>query len=102
MNSPDEAAIAKVAVPCSWCNDEVYPTKLDDETPDIPPPGSFVICTSCAMPMVWSASGNPRRPLSHEWSQLNRRDDVTELRKAIFMASAHVSRGVHFHDRGLM
>jgi hypothetical protein len=51
------------------------------------------------MPMVWSASGNPRRPLEHEWAQLNRRQDVTELRKAVFMESAHIHRGVRFHDR---
>lgn len=99
MNSHEHDNANKVAVPCCWCDDTVYPTRLDDDAPEIPPPGSFVVCTSCAMPMVWSASGNPRRPLEHEWAQLNRRQDVTELRKAVFMESAHIHRGVRFHDR---
>lgn len=95
MNSADP-----LSVPCAWCNDECVPTRLDDTAPEIPPPGAFVICTSCAMPMVWSAIGNPRRPLEHEWAQLNRRDDVTELRKAVYMESAHIRRNVRFHEMG--
>ena len=96
----DEPATEPIAVPCPWCDSMVTPTPLTEGAPVIPPPGAPLICTECATPMIWTAVGNPRRPLEHEWARLNLDERVTEARKAIFMATANRTRGVQYKDFG--
>lgn len=89
---------------CPWCHTDNDAAIHTGETPRSPEPGDIGICYSCAMPMVYQEYGKPRSPSESEWATLNADDNITKVRRDVFINHAkmdevrHIQRGTTVVD----
>lgn len=92
-----EGATHHVPAPCPWCgepNDRALSTGEDDRPPRA---GDVGLCMSCIMPMIYQEVGKPRVPTDSEWMTINENDNITQLRREVFMSRASLEGSRHEH-----
>ena len=82
--------------PCPWCGEKHdCSLSLNEDQKATPGPGDVLVCQACACPAIVQEVGKPRRPTESEWKTLNADQNMTELRKSIFMMN---KGNVNYHD----
>jgi hypothetical protein len=92
--------------PCPWCNEKndasMWMGDVKEGEPKVEPkPGDVGICASCAMPMIYQEYGKPRPPVESEWMALNADDNITRIRRAVFMSNVKSGANVVYEDHDL-
>ena len=80
---------------CPWCETNNDAAIYTGEEARSPHPGDVGICATCAMPMVYQEFGKPRVPTEGEWGTLNDDDNITKVRRDVFMQNARMDRVTH-------
>lgn len=79
---------------CPWChaeNDASLSMRPDGED-HTPKTGDVGICAQCVMPLIYQEVGPPRVPTEGEWANINDDDNITKIRRELFMANAKIGK----------
>jgi len=105
MNSPNwmDDRVSRGDQTCPWCKEANDASMYigEQEGKVEPKPGDVGICASCAMPMIYQEFGTPRPPTESEWMALNADDNITRIRRAVFMSNVKNGANVVYEDHDL-
>lgn len=86
-------------LPCPYCGERNDAALSLHAEPREPHAGDVGVCMSCTMPHIMQEVGPPRTPTDSEWMRLNEDDDLTKIRREIFMSRASIGE-VDYVDKG--
>ena len=78
--------VTRGSYPCPWCGEQ-NDAAIGPEPGNSPKPGDVTVCMRCARPSIYQEVGSPRKPTETEWKSFNDDEDMTALRKSIFMST---------------